>query len=94
MHAGGGGGGGGGVDASSETVNVWPPIVTVPCRAAPVFTAIVSTTTAVPVPDPALVTVIHGELDWAVHAHALAVVSVTGTTAPAAVAVDDVGDSA
>lgn len=88
MHTGGGGGGGGaGTNASSETVNVWPPIVALPCRAAPAFAAIVSTTTAAPEPDPALVTVIHGELDCAVHAHALAVASVTGTTAPAAVAV-------
>ena len=60
-------GGGGGADC--DTVNVCPPIVIVPVRAAPVFAAAVNATVPLPVPDAALVTVSHGAFAVAVQTH-------------------------
>ena len=57
----------GGGGAAWETVNVWPPIVSVPLRALPVFAAAVKATVPLPVPDAPLVTVSHGALAVAVH---------------------------
>src|SRR5205823_1032680 len=63
----GGGGGGGGTGAACETVNVWPAIVTVPLRAAPLFAATVNATVPLPLPDPPLAIDIHGAFADAVH---------------------------
>lgn len=64
VHGGGGGGG-----AACDTVNVWPAMVSVPLRAAPVFAATVNATLPAPVPDAPLVTDSQGAFDPAVHAH-------------------------
>lgn len=61
---------GGGGAAACDTVNVCPPIVIVPVRAAPVFAAAVNATVPLPVPDDdPLLTVNHGAFATAVHAH-------------------------
>jgi hypothetical protein len=65
VHGGGGGGGGG---AACDTVNVCPPIVSVPVLAAPVFAAAANATVPLPVPDAPPVSVSHGALAVAVHA--------------------------
>ena len=77
VQDGGGGGGGGGAAAPWLIVNVCPPIVTVPLRAAPLLAAALIVTLPLPVPLAAVVTVIHGAFDVAVHAHDAAPVTVT-----------------
>lgn len=64
VHAGGGGGG-----ADWFTVNVCPAIVAVPDRAGPALAATFIETDPLPVPDVALLNVIHGTFGAAVHAH-------------------------
>jgi len=67
------------------TVNVWPPTVIVPVRAAPVFAATLYAMVALPVPVAALVMVIHGTPAAAVHGHVEPVVSANDPVeAPAA----------
>jgi hypothetical protein len=68
------------------TVNVRPAIVNVPVRAAPVLAATVNVIDPLPLPVAPEVTVIHGTLLAAVHAHPPAVVTVTGVPAPPAAA--------
>jgi hypothetical protein len=65
-------------------VNVWPPIVTVPVRAAPVFVATDSATVPLPVPEPPLVIVIHETFGVAVHAQAGPVVTIVEAGPPPA----------
>jgi len=65
VQAGGGGGGG----ADWDTVNVWPAIVRVPLRAAPVLAAALNATVPLPFPVAPLVTANHGTLAVALHAH-------------------------
>jgi hypothetical protein len=60
VHGGGGG-------AACDTVNVCPPIVSVPLRAVPVFAATVNATVPLPVPEEPPVIVNHGTLATAVH---------------------------
>jgi hypothetical protein len=62
-------GGGGGGGAACDTVNVWPAMVSVPLRAAPVFAATAKATVPFPVPGVPLLTVSHGAFAVAVHAH-------------------------
>ncbi|MCU1386108.1 MAG: hypothetical protein JWL71_4805 [Acidobacteria bacterium] len=57
----------GGAGAACVTVKVWPPIVSVPARAAPVFAATLKLTVPLPVPDAPPVTVSHPALALAVH---------------------------
>ena len=62
-------------------MNVCPAIVAVPDRAAPAFAAMFIDTEPLPVPDVALLNVIHGTFGVAVHAHVDAdavMVTVTG----------------
>ena len=66
VHGGGGGG------AACDTVKVCPAMVSVPLRAAPVFTATVNETDPLPVPVAPLVSVSHGALALALHVHVLA----------------------
>jgi len=61
------GGGGGGADW--DTVNVWPAIVRVPLRAAPVLAAVLNATVPLPVPEAPLVIASHGTLAVALQAH-------------------------
>jgi hypothetical protein len=82
VHAGGGGGA-----AGCVTVNVWPPIVSVPVRAAPVFAAALNVTDPLPVPAAPAVIVIHVALLVAVHAHAACVVTATFPVPPPAATV-------
>ena len=72
----GGGGGGGGTGAACETVNVWPAIVSVPLRAAPLFAEL-----------KALAIDIHGAFADAVHEQPAA--AVTATEPPPAFASTD-----
>jgi hypothetical protein len=65
------------------TVNVFPPIVNVPVRAAPLLAATLNVTLPFPEPEPPAVTVIQGTFDAAVHAHALPAVTVTVPVPPA-----------
>src|SRR4051794_26814644 len=58
----------GGAGAACETVNAWPPMVSVPDRAAPVFAATVNATVPLPVPDAPPVTVSQPTFAPAVHA--------------------------
>jgi hypothetical protein len=51
------------------TVNVWPAIVSVPCRAGPALAAELKLTTPGPFPLAPDVIVIHDALLTAVHAH-------------------------
>ena len=54
--------------ADCVIVSVWPPIVIVPERAGPVLASAVNATDPFPVPDVALVILIHGAFDVAAHA--------------------------
>jgi hypothetical protein len=67
----------GAINAAWLTVKVWPAIVMVPLRAAPVFAAMLRPTEPLPVPDAPDVTVIHGAALAAVHAHPVVVVTAT-----------------
>ena len=58
--------------AACDTVNVCPAIVSVPVRAAALFTATANATVPLPVPDAAPVSVSQGAFAVAVHAHVLA----------------------
>jgi hypothetical protein len=78
------GGGGGGAGADCVTVKVCPATVRVPVRCAPVLAAIVNATLPLPLPDAPVVTVSHGTLLAAVHAHPLAVVTVIAVPPPPA----------
>jgi len=64
-----------GAAAASEIVNVWPPAVIVPVRAAPAFAPTLNATVPLPVPDPPLVIEIHDAPADAVHAHQVEVVT-------------------
>jgi hypothetical protein len=76
------------------TVKVWPPMVTVPLRAPPVFAATFNVTVPLPLPVAPLVTVIHVALLVAGRAHPLGAVTVTLTpVVPAAGTAADVGCS-
>lgn len=57
------------------TVNVCPPIVSVPVRAAPLFGATENATAALPLPDVLLEIVIQSAFDFAVHAQPVLVAS-------------------
>jgi hypothetical protein len=63
-------------------VNIWPAMVTVPLRTAPVFAAAESPTAPFPLPPAPDMTVSHDTLLVAVHAHAGAAVTVTELMAP------------
>ena len=65
VHGGGGG-------AACDTVNVCPPIVIVPVRAAAVFTSTVKATAPLPMPEAPLVTVNHAAFALAVQLHVFA----------------------
>ena len=81
--------GGGGGAAAWVTVKVWPAMVIVPIRAAPVLAATVKLTDPVPVPLAPAVIVIHdGALLTAVHAHVPPVVTVIAVPAPPASTID------
>jgi hypothetical protein len=67
------------------TVKICPAIITVPVRAAPVLAATEKVIDPLPLPAPE-VTVIHGTLLAAVHAHPTAVLTETGFPAPPAAA--------
>ena len=70
------------------TVKVWPAMVMVPVRAAPVFAATVKLTDPGPVPLAPAVIVIHdGALLTAVHAHVAPVVTAIAVPAPPASAI-------
>jgi hypothetical protein len=71
--------------AACETVKVFPPIVTVPLRAAPVFGATTKLTDPLPVPLAPAVMLIHDAFGTAVHAHPAAAVTATIPAPPAAV---------
>ena len=66
------------------TVKVWPPIVSVPDRAAPEVDATVYCTVPLPLPVAPDVTVSHGTLLVVVHAHPAPAVTVTLPVAPPA----------
>jgi len=66
------------------TVTVRPAIVTVPARGGPGFAAIDRVTWPLPVPVAPAVTVIHGTLAVAVHAHPAIAVTSTRAVPPAA----------
>ena len=68
--------------AACVTVNVWPAIVSVPVRSAPVFAAIVKLTGPLPVPPGPDVIVNHPALLPALHAQPAVVVTVTVVPAP------------
>jgi hypothetical protein len=70
--------------ASWLTVNVWPAIVSVPVRDAPVFAPTVKPTGPLPVPDAPELTTIHDAFDVAVHAQPAAAVTVADPVPPAA----------
>jgi len=75
--------GGGGGGAACDTVNVCPAIVSVPLRAAALFTATANATMPLPVPEAPAVSVNHGAFALAVHAHVFAeAVTVTEPEAP------------
>ena len=59
------------------TVNVWPAIVTVPVRDAPVFAAALTVT--VPLPEPELAPLNVSQLAWLVDVHAQPAPAVTST---------------
>jgi len=65
-------------------VKVWPAIVSVPLRAAALFDATLNATDPLPLPDAALVTVIHGALAVAVHAQPVPAVTATLPLPPVA----------
>ena len=64
------------------TVKVWPPMVSVALRPAPVLAATENATVPLPVPLAPDVIVIHGALLVAVHAHPLVAVTVTEPVPP------------
>ena len=68
-------------------MNVWPAIVSVPLRAAPLFAATVNATVPLPLPDPPLAIDIHGAFADAVHEQPAA--AVTATEPPPAFASTD-----
>jgi hypothetical protein len=68
------------------TVSVCPAIVTVPERDVPVLAATVKVIDPLPLPVVPEVTVIHGTLLAAVHAHPAAALTVTGVPGPPAAA--------
>ena len=74
--------------AACVTVNVWPAIVSVPVRSAPVFAAIVKSTDPLPVPLAPDVIVNHAALLTAVHAQPAVVVTVTVVPGPPAAPID------
>ena len=85
VHGGGGG-------AVWETVNVWPPTVSVPVRAAPALTAALNATVPLPVPDAPPVIVNHETFATAVHAQVPAeAVSATDPEPPVSAIVWPVG---
>lgn len=73
---------GGGGAAACETEKVWPAIVSVPVRAAPLFAAAVNDTVPLPLPDPPLEIAIHDAFDVAVQAQPLFAVTPTVPLAP------------
>lgn len=66
------------------TLKVWPPIVSVPVLAAPIFAATANDTMPLPVPDVTELIEIHGAFDIADHPHPLVVVNVTDPVPPLA----------
>ena len=70
------------------TVNVWPPMVSVPLRAFPVFAAMVNDTLPLLVPLAPAVIVSHDALLTAVHAHPDPAVTATVVPAPAPAGAD------
>ena len=70
------------------TVNVWPAIVSVPLRAAPVLAVTLNSTDPLPLPIAPDVRLIHDALVAAVHPHPLLVDTATGLPAPAVAATD------
>jgi hypothetical protein len=81
-------GGGGAGGAAWVTVNVWPAMVIVPVRAAPVFAATVKLTDPGPVPAAPAVIVIHDALLTAVHAQVPPAVTAIAVPAPPAASID------
>ena len=73
------------------TVNVWPAMVIVPVRAAPVLAATVKATVPLPLPLAPLVTVSHDAVLAAVHAQPVGLVTDTLAAWPAATALVDPG---
>jgi hypothetical protein len=81
--------------AACPTVSVWPPMVTVPVRAAPGLAAAVTRTVPLPVPDDPAVTVIQSVLfEVAVQAQPAVVVTFVVASPPAAGMSTDVGERA
>jgi hypothetical protein len=70
--------------AACDTVNVWPAIVAVPVRAAPVFAAIVKRTGPDPFPDAPAAIEIHEAFAADAHAHEPPLVTVTVTVVASA----------
>ena len=70
--------------AACVTVNVCPPIVSVPVRAAPLFAATVNETVVLPLPDVLLEMLIQSAFDFAVHVQPPFVASATLPFPPAA----------
>lgn len=63
-------------------VSVWPPIVIVPDRAGPLLASAANVTDPFPVPDVALVILIHGAFDEAVHAQPAPALTVVDPAPP------------
>ena len=84
---------GGALKAFCETVKVWPAIVSVPLRAAPVFAATEKLTVPLPFPDAPEVTVIQLSALTAVHAQPVSAVTETDRVPPPATTVVDVDPS-
>jgi hypothetical protein len=70
------------------TVNVWPAIVRLPVRAAPVFAVTLNPTDPLPLPLAPDVTLIQEALAEAVHVQPVVVDTDTGLPAPADAATD------
>ena len=83
-----------GTNAACVTVYVWPAIVAVPVRCAPVFAATVTPTAPLPEPVAPEVIVIHGALLAAVHVQPAVVVTMTVPDDPALDGVSLIGDIA
>src|SRR5947208_7535406 len=79
------GGGGGGANAACATVNVWPAIVIVPLRPAPVLGATAKATVPPPLPELPFEIEIQGAFETAVHAHPPSVVTAIVPDPPASV---------
>jgi hypothetical protein len=75
-----------------DTVNVWPPAVIVPLRAAPEFGDAVNCTVPGPLPVAPDVTLIHPAFATAVHAHEGLVLTANEVAPPSAGTVCDVGE--